>query len=276
MTKGTVLVASPSAIGRPPEASGSSVPAWPARLAWNSRFTTATAWVEFMPPGLSSTPQPWTSRLSRLGWPFWREALPPRPGPASRWDSAGMLAGSPSEPSTGASIMLFAVIAVIRSLFRIFGIWCEVSQHRGCAQQFLYPFRFLEPVVDAEADIGREFQVDAVGDLAAQKLLVALERRDHDIGIAPAERHHVDRRELQVRGHPYLGHGDDVTLQLRIVHAALGQDLRNRVAHEFADAQLTLRAAGGGTLLLLAGHCRLSKPSCPALAGHPRLPCRVR
>src|SRR5881275_513990 len=31
ITKGTVLVASPSAIGRPPEASGSSVPAWPVR-----------------------------------------------------------------------------------------------------------------------------------------------------------------------------------------------------------------------------------------------------
>jgi hypothetical protein len=30
MTKGTVLVASPSAIGSRPEASGSSVPAWPA------------------------------------------------------------------------------------------------------------------------------------------------------------------------------------------------------------------------------------------------------
>src|SRR5260370_22973918 len=46
MTNGTVLVASPSAIGRQPEASGSSVPAWPTRLAANSRLTTLTAWVE--------------------------------------------------------------------------------------------------------------------------------------------------------------------------------------------------------------------------------------
>src|ERR1700712_1183031 len=89
MTKGTVLVASPSAIGRPPEASGSSVPAWPARLAWNSRFTTATAWVEVMPTGLSSTTQPWTSRLSRLGWAFLRRGLPPPPGPGLGWGSRG-------------------------------------------------------------------------------------------------------------------------------------------------------------------------------------------
>jgi hypothetical protein len=66
MTKGTVLVASPMATGSAPEASGSSVPAWPARLALNSRLMMLTAWVEVMPIGLSSTTQPWTSRLSRL------------------------------------------------------------------------------------------------------------------------------------------------------------------------------------------------------------------
>src|SRR5690349_13134832 len=65
MTNGTVLVASPSAIGRQPEASGSSVPAWPARLHWNSRLIAPTAWVEVMPTGLSSTIQPCTSRLMR-------------------------------------------------------------------------------------------------------------------------------------------------------------------------------------------------------------------
>src|SRR5919107_740537 len=63
MTKGTVLVASPSAIGRIPEASGSSVPAWPAFLAVSARLTVATAWVEVMPTPLSSTTQPWTSRF---------------------------------------------------------------------------------------------------------------------------------------------------------------------------------------------------------------------
>src|SRR5882672_3330707 len=65
MTKGTVLVASPSAIGRQPEASGSSVPACPARLHENSRLMAPTACVEVMPTALSSTIQPCTSRFSR-------------------------------------------------------------------------------------------------------------------------------------------------------------------------------------------------------------------
>src|SRR5258706_15803889 len=65
MTNGTVLVASPSAIGRQPEASGSSVPACPARLHENSRLMALTACVEVMPTALSSTIQPCTSRFSR-------------------------------------------------------------------------------------------------------------------------------------------------------------------------------------------------------------------
>src|SRR5215212_9417713 len=65
MTKGTVLVASPSAIGRQPEASGSSVPACPARLHENSRLMAPTACVEVMPTALSSTIQPCTSCFGR-------------------------------------------------------------------------------------------------------------------------------------------------------------------------------------------------------------------
>src|SRR5215212_9304031 len=57
---GTVLVASPSAIGRMPVASGSRVPAWPAFWALKARRTRLTAWVEPSPSGLSSTTQPET------------------------------------------------------------------------------------------------------------------------------------------------------------------------------------------------------------------------
>src|SRR3954453_3768430 len=64
MTNGTVLVASPSAMGSAPEASGSRVPAWPARLAENSRLTMLTAWVELMLTGLSITTHPCTSALA--------------------------------------------------------------------------------------------------------------------------------------------------------------------------------------------------------------------
>ena len=55
---GTVLVASPNATGSTPEASGSSVPAWPTFLALNRRFNRATAWVEVTPTGLSRLIQP--------------------------------------------------------------------------------------------------------------------------------------------------------------------------------------------------------------------------
>src|SRR5581483_2404270 len=65
MTNGTVLVASPNAIGRQPEASGSSVPACPARLQENSRLMAPTACVDVMPTGLSSTIQPCTSCFTR-------------------------------------------------------------------------------------------------------------------------------------------------------------------------------------------------------------------
>ena len=74
----------------------------------------------------------------------------------------------------------------------------EVALDCGCSQQLLDPFGFVESLVDAEPDVGREFQVDVVRDLAAQIALVALERREHLLGVAAAERHDVDGREPQV------------------------------------------------------------------------------
>src|SRR5438270_1715663 len=119
ITNGTVLVASPSAIGRHPDASGSSVPACPARFAENSRFTTDTANVEVMPTGLSTMTQPWTSCLSRLRRSF-------------------------SSP--------------IASMLAI-GASGEIALDRGGAQQLLDPLHLAEALVDAEPDVGREFQV---------------------------------------------------------------------------------------------------------------------
>src|SRR5262249_39228001 len=78
-------------------------------------------------------------------------------------------------------------------------IWCEVSLHRRRFQQFLDPLRLVESIVDPEADIGGKFQIDAPRDFAAQEFLVALQCRDHDLGIATAERHHINGCEFQVR-----------------------------------------------------------------------------
>src|SRR5690242_7351173 len=70
MTKGTVLVASPSAIGRSPVARGLRVPPWPALAASKMRRTAATPWVDVMPAGLSSATHPstfWPRRLALIG-----------------------------------------------------------------------------------------------------------------------------------------------------------------------------------------------------------------
>src|SRR5262245_3943007 len=175
MTNGTVLVASPSAIGRPPDASGSSVPAWPARLATNSRLITDTAWVEVMPTGLSSTTQPCTSRFSRLSCP------PPRGG-------------------AGAS-------PVVVNSFILAGLLLEVAANLRCSQKLLDSFGFVESLVDSEANVRCKFQINVARNLAAQEAFVALERRQHLGAVAPAKRHYVDGREPQIGAHAHLGHG---------------------------------------------------------------------
>src|SRR5262245_47350888 len=99
-------------------------------------------------------------------------------------------------------------------------------------------------------------------DLAAQELLVALEGSDHGVGVASAERHHIDRCKLEVRRHPHFRQSNDVTLEVGVMHIAVRQDLRERVTHGLADPQLTLRAAGGGGLsLMLARHFHFSMAS---------------
>src|SRR5215471_8701014 len=179
MTNGTVLVASPSATGRQPEASGSSVPAWPARLALNRRLITDTAWVEVMPTGLSSTTQPCTSCFSRLRCPL------------------------PS-PACGGGAGRGPVSFIIAAL--------QITLHPRGMQQLLDALGLVEPLVDAEADVRREFEVHPMGDLAAQIALVALERLDHRLLVAAAERHHVDGGKLEVGAHAHLGHRDQVGL----------------------------------------------------------------
>ena len=80
------------------------------------------------------------------------------------------------------------------------------------------------------------------------------------VGVASAERHHIDGRKLQVRRHPHLGHGDDMALEFGVVHATLRKNVGDRMAHGFADPQLALRAAGGGIFLWWLGIPKI--PNC--------------
>ena len=108
------------------------------------------------------------------------------------------------------------------------------------ASQFVQLF---ESLVDPEPDLRCEFQVNVARDLAAQVALVAFERRDHGVGVAAAERHHVNGREPQISGHLDLRHRDQVSLDHGGVHLAARQQLRQRMTDELADAQLALRRA---------------------------------
>ena len=164
------MVASPSAIGSAPEASGSSVPAWPARLAVNSRLMTLTAWVEVMPTGLSSTTQPCTSRLSRLNCCL-RCFGVPRLASVARSGESGWRLGVDTRLRESPQTSSFdrSLVVVICSRSR-----CTAGERSSLSMRSAS----VEAVVDAEADVGREFQIDAVRDLGAQEFLVALERGD--------------------------------------------------------------------------------------------------
>src|SRR5262249_14691493 len=131
MTKGTVLVASPSAIGNRPEASGSSVPACPARF-----------------PGTGVSPRSPHGSSSCL--PVCR-ARPSRARRASRaWASA---AGSASQRRALSTVVIRLVV--------------EVALDRGRSQQLLDSLGFIEALVESEPDVGGKFQVDAPRNLAA-------------------------------------------------------------------------------------------------------------
>src|SRR5688572_23065837 len=99
-----------------PEASGSSVPAWPAFCASKIRFTMLTAWVEVRSTG-----------LSRI-----------------------------SQPSTFCPFLRLIVLVLTRR---------EVADDGGVVQRLLDPARFLEGLVGAEAERGRELHLHSAAEL---------------------------------------------------------------------------------------------------------------
>jgi len=114
-------------------------------------FSRDTAWVEFMPDGLSSTTQP-VNILSRRG--------------------AGCHSGFP----------------VLRPN--------RVSPR---AIQTCVDFgAIVEAAIGLEANVGREPQIDALGKLTAQMFFVAVKRRQNIGDVLAAERHDVNRGELQI------------------------------------------------------------------------------
>ena len=121
---------------------------------------------------------------------------------------------------------------------------CGVARHLLGAQERRDASGLVEGLVAEEAQVGREFQVHAPRHLLAQRLPVAIERRDHRRLVPAAERHHVGGGELQVRRHAHLGDGDDVRAEHRVLEVAAREHLGERVTNEFGDALLALRGTG--------------------------------
>src|SRR5579872_74366 len=223
----TVLVASPKAIGRTPEASGSSVPAWPAFLALNSQRNCETACVEVTPTGLSRQTQPLTSTRE--------ERRCPRG-----------LASSPVARVRGSC----SIIILVRNF--------KITRDARRMEKLVDPRLRIIAIVEDEAQIGRKFQIDAMRDLSPQRLLIALQRRERRLPRLAAERHEGNRRQTQVRRHFHLADRKRTGGKRRLLEMAARQRLHGGVANQFGDAQKALRRAGG--LMVWTRH-RLFQPN---------------
>ena len=68
-----------------------------------------------------------------------------------------------------------------------------------------------------------------------------VEMGDCLVGLAAAQRQHVDGRQLQVRRHAHLGHGERVPAQHLVDDLATEEDVGKGVADQLAHFQLALR-----------------------------------
>src|SRR5258708_3855136 len=154
MARARVLVASPSATGRMPLASGSRVPPWPAFSASKSRRTTATARAELTPTGLSSASQPW------IGWP--------------RRLRATVVLGT----LVGARVLGFG----------------DVPLDFGPVQDLVDAIGVIEGLVEHEGERRREAERHLAGDEPAQIGRAALQARERLGRMSARERHREHRR----------------------------------------------------------------------------------
>ena len=199
------------------------MPAWPARLALNSRLTIPTACVEVMPTGLSSTTQPCTSRFSRRNCCFACCALRRR-----RLRNRDFVTSCVRRGEVLERLFVHSSSSPSRSRF-----------HRRRAQQLVDALRLVEPLVQAEAQVGRKLHVDVMRNFLAHEFLVLLESGEHRLCILAAERHQIDRRKPQVGRHLHLGNGDEMT--------------RRSQGHECRRASATPRSHGGSVRRREAG-----------------------
>src|SRR6266540_2461332 len=103
-----------------------------------------------MPTGLSSTTQPCTSCFSRLRWPFLSPACGREPADGASAPIRGPGSG-PVSPASGGDEARFCAFSSL-----IVAGAPEVALDLRRAQQPLDAVRFVEPLVEAKADVRRE------------------------------------------------------------------------------------------------------------------------
>ena len=111
----------------------------------------------------------------------------------------------------------------------------EVPRDRRRSQERVHARLRVEARIQGEAQIGSELEIDAPRDESAQFLLVAVERLDRRSGALAAERHHQNRRQLEVRRHAHGGDGQRMAIERVVAHFAAREDVGDRVADQFAD-----------------------------------------
>src|SRR5437762_2839453 len=122
----------------------------------------------------------------------------------------------------------------------VFLLLAEVARHRGIAQNAVDPLGIIECGVDAEAEIRHESHVEAGRDEAADVAAVAVEELEKLIPALSLERPHIGGRQSEIRRHHHFEHADPDRFECRIAGLPAQEDLRQRVADQFAGAKLAL------------------------------------
>ena len=126
----------------------------------------------------------------------------------------------------------------------LFVVVAQIARDARRSQQRVDRVMGGEGAVELEAQFGREFEIDAMGDHRAQHLGVGLERGDRRLGVLAAERHHRDGGVFEIVRHAHGGNGDPLAVERRIGDLAALQNVGDGMADRLADALEAVRGAG--------------------------------
>jgi len=191
----------------------------------------------------------------------------PSDGPRSSPGERELTGGSPSSalarpPSSAYHRSSTVVLRIVAR-----GVGDHASLRR--AQQPLDPVHLVEPLVDAKADVGREFEVTR---WAISPRREALCRSSASSTCLPCDRERHGHRWWQAAGRrqAHLGNGDEMGLPDRVMHVAARRISATAMANNLAGAQRGCEGAFPGlgdgvrgTMVILPEKNRRRRPEPP-------------